>query len=240
MPSVAVGVHYPVSSPSAPTSGVRSSSRPVSSRPVSGHRASASGVRSSSFGVRCPPVRCPVSWCPPSARSHPSRPRTPGGGLGDHVGAVGNFTAGTDRLAGGLRCPERLGRRPESGWGRCCGGGGEAGGGAAVADLAGSGSVAGCDRARPLTGQEEASPTCGRPSLPAEPGMKARVQARCCTWAWLASSLGARPRSVVVVEPDRPGGRAWKGSRSSTGGWGAAPARPSQEVSETGSGSTTL
>jgi hypothetical protein len=82
MPSVAVCVHHLVSTHSAPTSGVRSSSRPVSSRPVSGHLARP---------VRCPPVRCPVSWCPPSARSHPSRPRKPGGGLGDHVGAAGNL-----------------------------------------------------------------------------------------------------------------------------------------------------
>jgi hypothetical protein len=55
-----------------------------------------------------------------------------------------------------------------------------------------------------------------------------RPGGRCC--------VGARPRSVVVVEPDRPGGQAGKGPTSSTGRMGAAPARPSQEVSEPGSG----
>ena len=118
-----------------------------------------SSVRSSSSGVRCPPVRCPVIWCPPSARSHPSRPRKPGGGLGDHVGAAGNVDgrdgssctwSAVSRVAWStarVGLGAMLWRWCVSRWG------------AAVADLAGSGPGAGCDRARPLTGQEEASPT---------------------------------------------------------------------------------
>jgi hypothetical protein len=100
--------------------------------------------------VRCPPVRCPVSGdlvsavrlvtsvSSASARRWPPGSRWCGGAA---------CTPGTDRGAGGLGCPERLGRGPESAWrGRRCGGGGRPGGGAAVADLAGSCSTA--DRPR--------------------------------------------------------------------------------------------
>ena len=187
MPSVAVRVHHPVSTHSAPTSGVWSSSRPVS-----GHRAPASGVRPSgvrSFGVRRPPGHIPLVRVSPTVV------------LGITSVRRATFTAGTDRVARGLRCPERLGRRPELAWG------GDAvevvvgRWGAAVADLGGSSSGAGCDRARPLTGQEEASPTCGRPSLPAEPehgsaGPSAFLHLGVAgIFAWNTTTLGGRCRA---------------------------------------------
>ena len=112
--------------------------------------------------VRCPAVRCPVSWfrrpgsnrpagwCP-SARS-PSRRWQPGGGRGDHVG--GRATLRPGRIGLQVVCGSRaawstapVGLEGAMLWW-------SAGGGAAVADLAGSGSGAGCDRARPLVGGE--------------------------------------------------------------------------------------
>jgi hypothetical protein len=110
--------------------------------------------------VRCLAVRCPVSWFrrpgsgrPVSARpasgrlvsarlvsarapgSPSSRPRQPGGGLGDHVGAAGNLHDWDGSSCRWSAVSERLARPPESAW---RGDGGETGGGAA-ADLAESG-----------------------------------------------------------------------------------------------------
>jgi hypothetical protein len=70
--------------------------------------------------VRCPAVRCPVSWfrrpviwCPP-VRPVTSSSVSARRCLGITSGRRATLTAGTDRVAGGLRCPERLGRQPES------------------------------------------------------------------------------------------------------------------------------
>jgi hypothetical protein len=79
--------------------------------------------------VRCPAVRCPViwlgrpgsgcpaDWCPPV---RPVTSVSSGSAQGVALGITSvrqaTVTAGTDRVARGLRCPERLGRRPESAW----------------------------------------------------------------------------------------------------------------------------
>jgi hypothetical protein len=136
-------VHRWVSTHPVPTSGVRSSnrpvsSRPVSSRPVSGQLVPSSGVQPSGRLVSVRPV--------------PSRRWQPGGGRGDHVG--GRATLRPGRIGLQVVCGSRaawstapVGLEGAMLWW-------SAGGGAAVADLAGSGSGAGCDRARPLVGGE--------------------------------------------------------------------------------------
>jgi hypothetical protein len=171
---------------------VRVSGNPVSSRPVSGHlfRRPGSGCPAD----WCPPVRRPAGWCPPV------RPVTSVSSAEarrwhwDHIGAAGN-PHHPERIEFHVVCGVPSGwvdgpSRPRRG--RPGGGGGEAGGGASVVDLAGSGLGAGCGRARPLTGQGRPARREGRPSVTAEPGMGARVQARgSCTWAWLPSWPGA-------------------------------------------------
>jgi hypothetical protein len=132
-----------VSTRPVPTAGVRSSNRPVSSRPmsscpVSGQLVPSSGVQPSGRLVSVRPV--------------PSRRWQPGGGRGDHVG--GRATLRPGRIGLQVVCGSRaawstapVGLEGAMLWW-------SAGGGAAVADLAGSGSGAGCDRARPLVGGE--------------------------------------------------------------------------------------
>jgi hypothetical protein len=135
------------------------------------------GVRSSGWVVRDPAVR-PAGVRPsgvrpagvhPSVRSPPSRPRKPGGGLGDHIGAAGNRHDGDGSscpwsgVSRAARSTARVGLEGRPGGGRA-----EAGGGASVADLAGSCSGAGCGHARPLTGQGPARRE-GRRWLPATP-----------------------------------------------------------------------
>jgi hypothetical protein len=191
-----------------------------------------SGVQPS--GVRPAGVRA-------SARVPPSRPRQPAVALGITSVRWATFTTGTDRVARGLGCPERLGRPPESAWkGATVRRWWEAGGEAAVADLAGSGPGRGCGRAPPLTGKGEPARRAGRRRLPAAPGMGARVQARSCTWAWLAACLEHDHARwslwSLLARWTGPG----RGQRARWCGWGAAPARPSQEVSEPGSGTTPL
>ena len=104
----ACGVHHPV-----PSSGVRRSSPPVSTRPVS----SPSGCPA----VRCPPVRWSAGGCPPpSVRTRPSHP-TSGGGVVDQVGAAGNLHHRNGSSPGGRHAVERLGQRPSRpGRGRGC------------------------------------------------------------------------------------------------------------------------
>jgi hypothetical protein len=182
MPSVAnpcspLGVHpvrFPRPGPGVQLSGVQPS-----------------GVRSAGSVVRDPAVR--PSGVRPSASGRLVSARPP-----DHLRLVrvspavaleitsvrrAIFTTGTDRVACGRRCPERLGRAPSRPGGGRWGGGGEAGGGAAIADLAGSGPGRGCGHAPPLTGQGRPVRREGRRWLPAEPGMGARVQAR-RSWPW--------------------------------------------------------
>jgi hypothetical protein len=85
-------------------------------------------------------------------------------------------TTGTDRVARGLPCPSGSVDGPSRPGRRRRGGGAGASGGAAVADLAGSRSGAGCGRARPLTGQGRPARREGHPSLPAEPGHKSGLK----------------------------------------------------------------
>jgi hypothetical protein len=103
-------VHRWVSTHPVPTSGVRSSNRPVSSRPVSSRPVSGQLVPSSGHLV---------SARPPGHLLVCVSPAVPW----DHIGAAGNLDG---RDGSGCRWsagPERLGRRPESAWrGRCCGG----------------------------------------------------------------------------------------------------------------------
>jgi hypothetical protein len=65
--------------------------------------------------------------------------------------------------------------------------------------------------------------------------MEARVQARSCTWAWLAPRLehDHAPWSLWSLMARWTG---LEGATSATVRMGAAPARPSQEVSDPGSG----
>ena len=155
--------------------------------------------------VRCPAVRCPVSWfrrpgsgcpavrCPPvgvrpagvraSARSPPSRPRQPGGGLGDHVGAAGNLHNRDGSSCRWSAVSRAAWSGAESAWrgtvGRWWGG------------RWGSGDR-GPGRVRPgprlrsrSTADRPGRPVRreGRRWLPAEPGRGARVQAR-RSWPW--------------------------------------------------------
>jgi hypothetical protein len=114
MPSVAnpcspLGVHpvrFPRPGPGVQLSGVQPSGvQPSGVQP--------SGVRSAGSVVRGPTVRCPVIWCPP-VRPVTSSSVSARRCLGITSGRRATLTAGTDRVAGGLRCPERLGRQPES------------------------------------------------------------------------------------------------------------------------------
>jgi hypothetical protein len=174
-----IRVHHWVSTPFGSHVRVRASSRPVSSRPVSGQLVPSSGIRLS--GVRPSASGRLVSARPPDhlrlVRVSPA--------VALEITSVRRaiFTTGTDRVACGRRCPERLGRAPSRPGGGRCGGGGEAGGGAAIADLAGSGPGRGCGHAPPLTGQGRPVRREGRRWLPADPGMGARVQAR-RSWPW--------------------------------------------------------
>jgi hypothetical protein len=97
MPSVAnpcspLGVHpvrFPRPGPGVQLSGVQPSGVQPSGVQPSGVRSAGSVVRDPA--VRCPPVGVRPAGVRASARSPPSRPRQPGGGLGDHVGAAGNL-----------------------------------------------------------------------------------------------------------------------------------------------------
>jgi hypothetical protein len=127
-----VGVQHRVSTRPGSSSGIRRSSRPVSSP---------SGVRSPGFvvrvsggrvifcpAVRCPPVRCPPGWCPPGwcpavrcpavrcpggccppRRSGPSVSSHPGRWRWAQVGAAGIRHHGNGSGPGGLprRCAAR-------------------------------------------------------------------------------------------------------------------------------------
>jgi hypothetical protein len=71
-------------------SGVRLSSRPVSSRPVSGHLVPSSGIRLSGRLVSARPAAGRLVSTGPSGHIRLVR-GSPGGGLGDQVGAAGNL-----------------------------------------------------------------------------------------------------------------------------------------------------
>jgi hypothetical protein len=202
------------------------------------------------------PVQCPVIWLPrPDAAVRPAgvqpvqrpavwclsvRPVAAVSSRVRRVVAMGEtsvrraaVTTGSSQVPCGPARPRRLGRRPEEhGCGYRCAGGVQAGGGASAADL---GRVvlrreAAPDRPGRADGREE------RLSLATAPGqgsgwrdVAARPRA--------GGHLGLEPRllCVVVVEPDvrmdGPGGT----KRARRRGRRAAPARPSQVASATGS-----
>ena len=184
MPSVAtpcspLGVHpvrFPRPGPGVQLSGVQPSGvQPSGVQP--------SGVRSAGSVVRDPAVR-PSGVCP-SASGRLVSARPP-----DHLRLVrvspavaleitsvrrAIFTTGTDRVACGRRCPERLGRAPSRPGGGRWGSGDRGPGRVRPGPRLRSRSTA--DRpGRPVRRE-------GRRWLPAEPGMGARVQAR-RSWPW--------------------------------------------------------
>jgi hypothetical protein len=121
-----VGVHDWVSTDSVPTSGVRLSGRPGSSRPVSGHLVGSSGIRRSGRLVSARPasgrlVSTRLSGHLRLVRGSP--------GVASEVTSVrrATVTTRTDRAAGGLRCPSGSVDGPSRPGGatrrRSCGGG---------------------------------------------------------------------------------------------------------------------
>jgi hypothetical protein len=221
----ASGVH-----PSAIVVRVRRFNRPVSSRPVSGHLGSSSGgpaVRSSAVHPSSPLV----STRPASSRLV-SAPRPSGRfrllphravALGIRSVRRAPLTTGTGRVPVGCRAVERLGRRPSRpGRGRCCRGRVLVSG-VPVAD---PGRVRCGRRWRRLTAERpgllgvRSARGCGG-AVGTGAGCSARWphQPRGCQ-----PGLDARPRCVVVVEPDAPldgPGRA----KGLAGGMGVRPQR---------------
>jgi hypothetical protein len=214
-------------------SGIRLSSRPVSGHLESSSRGPAVGRLLSSRPVSSRPVSSrPVSA--PSVRSRPS-PSTSGGGVGDS-GRAGRATVTTGTgggpVAGGPATARRRSRRP--GRGRRCRsrvGHWEGGGGPGPP---------GWMRAAAAPAPERP----GRPGRRAERPWRAAARwarERAAVRGWLHRTrggrprLGARPRWVVVAEPDaRVGGPG--GATGGAGGDGrAAPARPKPAASALGS-----
>jgi hypothetical protein len=201
--------------------------------------------------VRCPAVRCPdiwlpclrslclAVWCParlvsslsgvqPSGVRPPVasvRPAQPGVALGDTSVRRGNLHAWDESSSmwSGVCPPERFGRRPESAWiratlRRSCGGqrGGVGRGPGRV--VLGRG---GCGRPTRRPDRRK-----GAPSLATAPGRVLAEVRRSRTRRVAAILAGARPRSVVVVEPDaRVDGLGRANERDGEDGR-AAPARP--------------
>jgi hypothetical protein len=179
------------------------------------------------------PVRRPAVWCL-SVRSPPSRPASAGCWRWGDLGTAGQRSC-LDRVefpCGPAR-PWRLGRRPEEAWLRvplrrwCAGRRG-----ASAADLG-----------RVVLGREAASERPGRPDCRqgAVAGDCARVGgwlARCGAWQRAGRPSGLEPRLLYVVIAEADGradgpGRIKRGRR-------AAPARPSQVATATGSTLATL
>jgi translation initiation factor IF-2 len=237
-----VGVHHRVSTHPGSSSGIRRSSRLVSSpsgvrspgsswcpavRPSAVHP---SGVRPSGVrprpvsGLWCPPVQRPAGWVRPVVRTRPSPPIL-GGGVGPRSVRRAPVTTGTGRVPVGCRAVERFGRRPSRpgrgqavlpssrGGQRGVGGGpGRVGGGGGACPLSDQAGQAGVRSA-----------VAGRRRCGTGGGCGAR-------WPRLPRGCrrepGWRPRWVVVAEPaarvdgpERADGRAGSGGR-------AAPARP--------------
>jgi hypothetical protein len=91
------------------------SGRPVSSRPVSGHLVGSSGIRLSGRLVSARPASGRLVSTRLSGHLRLVR-GSPAVALGITSVRRATVTTGTDRVARGLGCPERLGRRPESAW----------------------------------------------------------------------------------------------------------------------------
>jgi hypothetical protein len=263
-----VRVHHALSTHPVSSSGIRPSSRPVSSP---------SGVRSPGFVVRRPAVRMAgvhpssvqlsgvqpssvqpssvqpssvqPSGVPPPADVRPRRSgrasvsSTPGGGVGDQAGAAGRPSPQEPvEVPVGCRAVERLGQRPSRpGRGRRCRGRALVSGG--VADgLAGLGAGG---RACPLSDQ---AGQAGVRSAVAGGGARAREQAGGARWPRLPRDCRPRAGWATTVRGRRgacrPGGRARKGRwacRRYAGGDGrAAPTRPRLTAGAPGSLSVAL
>ena len=233
-----VRVHHALSTHPVSSSGIRQSSRPVSSP---------SGVRSPGFVVRGPAVRMagvhpssvqlsgvqpsgvqPAGVRPADVRPHRSGrasvSSTPGGGVGDQAGAAGHPSPQEPvEVPVGCRAVERLGQRPSRpGRGRRCRGralvsGGVAGG------LAGLGAGG---RACPLSDQ---AGQAGVRSAVAGGGARAREQAGGARWPRLPRDCRPRAGWATTVRGRRgacrPGGRARKGQWACRRGMGVRPRR---------------
>jgi hypothetical protein len=209
-----------------------------------GRRCPAGGVHPSGFGVRdpavqpsavrspglvvvrrvrrsavcCPPVRVQPSDVQPSVRTRPSPPMLRRWRWGSGRAGRATLTTGTGGGPGGCRAVDGSTTVEEAG---------------TPATLPKSRRSVG-GRWRTRAGRVGCGPR--RPRLPAErPGRPGRREVSAPA-AWLASSgWGARPRWVVVAEPDgRVGGPG--GATGGVGGDGrAAPARPKPAASAPGS-----
>jgi hypothetical protein len=186
--------------------------------------------------VCCPPVRCPTVCCRPRRSGRVGLLPCSGGGVGDQgrggratlttgtgggPGAAGPSTARSMVEEAGTRATLRKSRWPVGGrWPTRAAGLGAGRGGRAcpLSDQAGQAGV----RSAP----------CGRLMCGHGSGLQREVAAPA---AWLASSAGARPRWVVVAEPDARVGVP-EGPGGGAGGDGrAAPARPKPAASAPGS-----
>ena len=208
---------------------LRLSSRPV----VQPSGVQPSGVRSSGWVVRDPAVR--PTGVHPSVRSPLSRPGQPRGGLGITSVRRVTFTTRTDRDAcvcgvRAARSTARVGLRGRRGGGR---GGGRGSVGRGAGRVCSGASCGAVDADRP-----GASPAGGPPVAAGYPeawerGLQCGVPAPA---GGGERGLDPRLRCVVVVEPDDRVDGPGRVNELDGADEGAAPARPSQEVSEPTSG----
>ena len=185
------------------------------------------------------PVRRPASGVCPSARSQPSRPASARCWRRGHLGTAGQRSRLHRVEFHVVRPPpRRLGRRPQEAWMRApLRSRVQAGGGASAADLG-----------RDVLGREAAANRPGRQTAARAPvaGDCARagelVEARRCRTTPCGRPSGLAPRllCVVVAEPNVRVDGSGRTKRARRPGWRAAPARPSQEASATGSAATAL
>jgi hypothetical protein len=200
-------------------------------RPVSSHTGSSSAIRRPA--VWCPPVQCPALWCPPRPSGRVRLSPLGGGGWGP--GRCGAAPAPRQRaqVPVGWRV-ERLGSTTEPARtpatpprsprvGRAVDGGPGPGRVRATAGL-----DAGLPH-RPGRGAERPWPAAAR-------GHGRRPPPGCRTGRVAAVlGLGARPRCVVVAEPDARAGGPGGATGHVGGGRRTAPARPKPAASAPGS-----
>jgi hypothetical protein len=198
--------------------------------------------------TRVQPVRRPAVWCPPvSASSASFSARLPG-----HSRLVPPQPGAGDRETSGRRGSGLDWIESSSMWSGPVPGGWVDGPRSMVAGTAaevvcgpagsvgrgpgpGGASAGGCTRPT-----RQARPPPGAPSLATALGQG--WLARCCAWhrAGRPSGLEPRPRCVVIAEPDGRVDEPGRRIRARRRGRRAAPARPSQVASATGSTLATL